>query len=77
MPSELGTDAKKIFGSIASSFSSAQPEAEPFTGEPQRDSMTAPPSGYQTPSPNYPYGMGVQQDQRKASKLEDRLESSR
>ena len=77
MPSELGTNTKKIFGSIASSFSSAQPETEPFTGEPQRDSMTAPPSGYQTPSPNYPYGMGVQQDKRKASKLEDRLESSR
>jgi hypothetical protein len=75
MPSQLGTDAKKIFGSIASSFSSAAPEAEPFTGEPQRDSMTAPPSGYQTPSPNYPYGMGVQQDKRKASTLEERVEA--
>jgi hypothetical protein len=74
MPSELGTDAKKIFGSIASSFSSAQPETEPFTGEPQRDSMTAPPSGYQTPSPNYPYGMGIQPDKRKASTLEERVE---
>jgi hypothetical protein len=36
--------------------------------------MTAPPTGYQTPSPNYPYGMGIQQDKRKASTLEERVE---
>ena len=73
-PSQLGTDTKKLFGSIVSSFGAAAPESEPFTGEPQRDTMTAPPAGYQTPSPNYPYGMGIQQDKRKASTLEDRLE---
>lgn len=73
-PSQLGTDTKKLFGSVVSSFSPAQPEAEPFTGEPQRDSMTAPPAGYQTPSPNYPYGMGIQPDKRKASTLEERVE---
>jgi hypothetical protein len=73
-PSQLGTDTKKLFGSIASSFSPAAPESEPFTGEPQRDSMTAPPAGYQTPSPNYPYGMGIQADKRKASTLEERVE---
>jgi|SRR5690242_2464296 hypothetical protein len=73
-PSQLGTDTKKLFGSIASSFSPAAPESEPFTGEPQRDSMTAPPAGYQTPSPNYPYGMGIQPDKRKASTLEERVE---
>jgi hypothetical protein len=76
-PSQLGTDTKKLFGSIVSSFTPAEPESEPFTGEPQRDSMTAPPTGYQTPSPNYPYGMGIQQDKRKASKLEDRLEPAK
>lgn len=76
-PSQLGTDTKKLFGSIASSFSPAAPESEPFTGEPQRDSMTAPPAGYQTPSPNYPYGMGIQPDKRKASTLEERVESPR
>ena len=73
-PSQLGTDTKKLFGSIVSSFGAAAPESEPFTGEPTRDSMTAPPAGYQTPSPNYPYGMGIQQDKRKASTLEERLE---
>jgi hypothetical protein len=77
MPSELGTKTKKIFGSIMSSFGAAQPEAEPFTGEPTRDSMTAPPAGYQTPSPNYPYGIGVQDKRGKASTLEERMEPKR
>jgi hypothetical protein len=77
MPSELGTNTKKILGSIMSSFGAAQPEAEPFTGEPTRDSMTAPPAGYQTPSPNYPYGIGVQDKRGKASTLEDRVEPKR
>jgi hypothetical protein len=77
MPSELGTKTKKLFGSIMSSFTPAQPEAEPFTGEPTRDSMTAPPTGYQTPSPNYPYGMGVQDKRGKATTLEERVEPKR
>ena len=77
MPSELGTNTKKIFGSIISSFTPAQPEAEPFTGEPTRDSMTAPPAGYQTPSPNYPYGIGTQDRRGKASTLEERMEPKR
>src|SRR6266550_1191866 len=64
MPSDLGTKTEKIFGSIWSSFTPAKPEQAPFTGEPPREAMTAPPSGYQTPSPNYPYGVGVQ-DKRK------------
>jgi hypothetical protein len=29
-----------------------------FTGEPKRTSLTDPPSGYQTPSPDQPYGVG-------------------
>jgi hypothetical protein len=77
MPSELGTKTKKLFGSIMSSFTPAQPEAEPFTGEPTRDNMTAPPTGYQTPSPNYPYGMGVQDKRGKATTLEERVEPKR
>src|SRR5262245_62750958 len=73
MPSDLGTKTQKIFGSIWSTFTPAKPESAPFTGEPPRDAMTAPPSGYQTPSPNYPYGMGVQ-DNRKISTANDKLE---
>jgi hypothetical protein len=77
MPSELGTNTKKIFGSIMSSFTPAQPEAEPFTGEPTRDTMTAPPAGYQTPSPNYPYGIGTTDRRGKASTVEERMEPKR
>jgi len=29
-----------------------------FTGEPARDSLTDPPTGYRTPSPDHPYGVG-------------------
>jgi hypothetical protein len=72
MPSDLGTKTEKIFGSIWSSFTPAKPESAPFTGEPPREAMTAPPSGYQTPSPNYPYGMGVQ-DQRKVLTADEKL----
>jgi hypothetical protein len=31
-------------------------EAKRFTGEPARVDLTAPPTGYQTPSPAQPYG---------------------
>jgi len=72
MPSDLGTKTEKIFGSIWSSFTPAKPESAPFTGEPPREAMTAPPSGYQTPSPNYPYGVGVQ-DQRKVLTADEKL----
>lgn len=73
MPSDLGTKTQKLFGSIWSTFTPAKPESAPFTGEPPREAMTAPPSGYQTPSPNYPYGLGVQ-DQRKISTANEKLE---
>ena len=33
-------------------------EYTPFTGEPQRSSLTEPPPGYRTPSPTQPYGVG-------------------
>ena len=72
MPSDLGTKTEKIFGSIWSSFTPAKPEQAPFTGEPPREAMTAPPAGYQTPSPNYPYGVGVQ-DKRKVFTAEEKL----
>jgi hypothetical protein len=73
MPSDLGTKTEKIFGSIWSSFTPAKPESAPFTGEPPREAMTAPPSGYQTPSPNYPYGVGVD-DKRKITTANEKLE---
>src|SRR5258708_5895814 len=72
MPSDLGTKTEQIFGSIWSSFTPAKPQSAPFTAEPPREGMTAPPSGYQTPSPNYPHGMGVQ-DQRKVITADEKL----
>jgi hypothetical protein len=45
-------------GRFSDLFGSKQVEVEPFKGEPTRDSLTQPPTGYQTPSPNYAYGLG-------------------
>jgi hypothetical protein len=51
-PSALGVSSGffNVFGT--------KPETAPFKGEPTRDSLTQPPVGYQTPSPNYAYGVG-------------------
>ena len=46
-------------------FNGDKPEEAQFTGEPARESLTQPPSGYQTPSPSYGYGLNVQ-DQKNA-----------
>jgi hypothetical protein len=52
-PSELG-----YFGGLFSSFgSSNKDEVASFDHEPPRTSLTAPPSGYQTPSAGQPYGL--------------------
>jgi hypothetical protein len=57
-------------------FSSApwadKTETGTFTTEPPRDNLTAPPPGYQTPSPNQPYGLGPSQEKRKGLTLEQR-----
>jgi hypothetical protein len=36
-----------------------KPEIGQFKGEPARESLTQPPPGYQIPSPNYAYGIGL------------------
>src|SRR5205814_1206972 len=40
-------------------------ETAPFKGEPTRDSLTQPPPGYQTPSPNFAYGTGPKESLNK------------
>jgi hypothetical protein len=40
-------------------------ESVPFKGEPTRDSLTQPPAGYQTPSPNFMYGTGPKESLNK------------
>ena len=55
-PSQLGYN-----GGFSGMFGGNKTETAPFTGEPTRDSLTQPPSGYQTPSPDYAYGTGPKQ----------------
>ena len=60
-PSQLGFN-----GSLSSLFGgSNKSETAPFKGEPTRDSLTQPPSGYQTPSPNFAYGTGTKESLNK------------
>jgi hypothetical protein len=47
---------KKTWYNPATWFNSE--EYATFTGEPARDSLTDPPTGYRTPSPDHPYGIG-------------------
>lgn len=44
-----------------------------FTGEPPRTSLTEPPPGYLTPSPDQPYGIGPAQKQYKIPTVADRM----
>jgi hypothetical protein len=53
-PYELG-EKGNVFSSIFSS--KERTESAVFPGEPVRGSLTEPPRGYLTPSPNYPYGL--------------------
>jgi len=53
-PSQLGYTG----GLFSNMFGDKDNEAVRFTGEPPRASLTAPPPGYQTPSPDQPYGAG-------------------
>jgi hypothetical protein len=52
-PSQLG-----FTGGFMSMFHGNTAEQAPFKEEPPRESLTQPPVGYQTPSPNYAYGTG-------------------
>ena len=52
-PSQLG-----YTGGFSGMFRGNKSETAPFKGEPTRESLTQPPVGYQTPSPNFAYGTG-------------------
>ena len=69
--------AEEPLEGLFSSFGPQKAESTPFTGEPPRTTMTAPPPGYQTPSPNYPYGIEPTQAPAKPQTLEQRLEPAR
>ena len=59
-PSQLG-----FTGSFGDLFGGNKSETAPFKGEPTRDSLTQPPTGYQTPSPNFAYGTGPKESLNK------------
>ena len=59
-PSQLGYN-----GSFSGLFGGSKSETAPFKGEPTRESLTQPPSGYQTPSPNFAYGTGPKESMNK------------
>jgi hypothetical protein len=52
----LGIDNLSIGGLFGTSSSKKKQSLPPGT-EPTRQALTQPPSGYQVPSPNYPYGL--------------------
>jgi hypothetical protein len=55
-PSQLG-----FKGTLFGLFKGNDSEKKAFTTEPERESLTQPPPGYQTPSPGYAYGTGTQE----------------
>ncbi len=59
-PSQLGYD-----GGLFKLFKGNKAESAPFKGEPDRETLTQPPPGYQTPSPNFAYGTGPQESLNK------------
>jgi hypothetical protein len=59
-PSQLGYN-----GSFSGLFGGNKTETAPFKGEPTRESLTQPPAGYQTPSPNFAYGTGPKESLNK------------
>ncbi len=68
-PSELGYKGG-LFGGLFKDQN--KDEVATFSGEAPRTSLTAPPAGYMTPSPNYPYGLSAKKEAPKPFKLEDR-----
>ena len=59
-PSQLGYS-----GGLSGLFGGNKSEQAPFKGEPTRESLTQPPPGYQTPSPNFAYGTGPKESMNK------------
>ena len=68
LPSQLGTKP----GFWGKMFGKDEPDAGSFTSEPPRTALTEPPQGYQTPSPEQPYGVSKS---TAAPKPENYLES--
>jgi hypothetical protein len=68
-PSEMGYKGGLFSGLLKSTD---KDEVAVFEGEGPRTTLTAPPTGYMTPSPSQPYGLGAKKEAPKPYKLEDR-----
>jgi hypothetical protein len=63
--------------SLFSGLFGKKTEYATFTGEPSRSTLTDPPPGYLTPSPDQPYGVGQSSAQYKVKTLGERVEPTR
>jgi hypothetical protein len=68
------TGAKK---SLFSGIFAKKTEYTTFTGEPSRGTLTDPPPGYLTPSPDQPYGVGQAPSNYKVKSVGERVEPAR
>ena len=70
-PAQLGSKSifKKMF--------SKEESVGKFTGEPPRTALTEPPPGYQTPSPEQPYGIGKAAAPKAEDSFTTRVEGTR
>jgi hypothetical protein len=74
-PAQLGytTTIWNSFKGLGSSFGrEKEPETAKFSREPPRASLTDPPAGYRTPSPEQPYGLNARAARPKAQTSEER-----
>jgi hypothetical protein len=63
--------------SLLSGIFASKNQYTTFTGEPSRESLTDPPPGYLTPSPDQPYGVGETPANYKVKTLGERVEPTR
>jgi hypothetical protein len=55
----------------------SKPEAGVFKGEPTRETLTQPPPGYQIPSPNFAYGVGLKEPRNKDKDADNKATDSK
>ncbi len=70
-PAVTQPNSKGLFSSL-DFLNPNKTEYATFTGEPARTSLTDPPAGYLTPSPDEPYGVGPEQKKYKVPTVADR-----